>query len=156
MSKDQDKQPKLKDFEVETVFEDRPYERHAFTVSIYGNEYKGHFHDEKIHWLHPQPKQILGEIKLEGVEKSIHKLMREQGISSEIEDFEIEKVFENQMHERYQFTLQVFGEEFKGFVHDGEVQWFQPQPMQKLKDKHVLAIESEVQHMVKEYEGGSV
>ncbi|MBS4199215.1 hypothetical protein KHA93_06045 [Bacillus sp. FJAT-49732] len=51
--------------------------------------------------------------------------------------------------------MQVFGEEFKGFVHEGEIQWFHPYPKQKLEDGHVFAIESEVHKMVEEHESDS-
>ena len=27
------------------------------------NEFKGHFHDGEITWMHPYPKQIIGEEK---------------------------------------------------------------------------------------------
>ncbi len=156
MTNDKDKKPELKNFEVETAFEDSAHERHVFTVTINGNEYKGHFHDEKIHWFHPHPQQTLDEVKLKKVETSIHKLLNKHGVSSGIEEFEIDKAFEDRMHERYQFTLQVFGEEFKGFVHEEEIQWFHPHPKQRLEDEHVQAIESDVQKMVDKHESDRV
>ncbi|MFJ7976676.1 hypothetical protein JNUCC23_09695 [Peribacillus sp. JNUCC 23] len=134
----------IKDFEVETVFEDRVYQRHAFTFKIQEDVFKGHFHKDEIQWLHPHPKQMIGEGKVEIIENTIYELMSQYGVSSGIKDFEIIPAFEDRLHERQQFTLQVQGDEYKGFVHEGEIQWFHPQPMQKLEDDHVQAIESEI------------
>ncbi|MBA9027480.1 hypothetical protein [Peribacillus huizhouensis] len=138
----------IQDFEVETVFENRVHQRHAFSFKIHGDEFKGHFHNDDIQWLHPHPKQMIGEEKLEIIENKIYELMSQYGISSGIKDFEIIQAFEDRLHERQQFTLQVQGEEYKGFVHEGEIQWFHPQPMQKLEDDHVQAIELEIHEKV--------
>lgn len=155
MTKNEDKNIEPKNFEVETVFKDSAHERHAFTVSIKGKEYKGHFHGEKIHWFHPHPQQTIEESNLKKVETSIYKLLNNHGISSGIEELELKKAFEDRIHERYQFTLQVFGEEFKGLLHEGEIQWFHPHPKQKLEDKHVVTIESEVQKMMEQHQRGN-
>ena len=64
MPEDKNAKPELEDFEVETVFENRVHERHAFTFKVQGEEFKGHFHEDEIHWLHPHPKQMIGEKKL--------------------------------------------------------------------------------------------
>lgn len=140
--------PELKDFKVETVFEDRIHERHAFTFKVDGDEFKGHFYEDEIQWLHPHPKQMIGESKVDAIESTIYELMRQHGISSGIKDFEITPAFEDRIHERRQFTLQVQGEEFKGFVHEGEIQWFHPQPKQKLDEDHVEAIEAEIHEKI--------
>ena len=58
------------------------------------------------------------------------------------------QAFEDRPHERRQVILKVHGEEFKGFVHEGEIQWFHPHPHQKLKDEHVEAIETEIHEKV--------
>lgn len=150
MSEDNHTKPKIKDFEVETVFENRIHERYAFTFKVEGNEFKGHFHEDEIQWLHPHPKQIVGEYKIEAIESTIYDLMRQYGISGGMQDFELKPVFEDRMYERQQFTLQIQGEEYKGFVHEGEIQWFHPQPHQKLDDSYVQVIESEIHEKVAE------
>ncbi|MBM4765425.1 hypothetical protein [Bacillus sp. B15-48] len=144
--------PEIKDFEVETVFEDRVHERYAFTLKVDGNEFKGHFYEDEIQWLHPQPQQMIGENEITVIENSVYDLMRQNGLSSGIQDFELKPAFEDRIHERQQFTLQVQGEEFKGFVHDGEIQWFHPHPQQKLDDEHVQVIESEIHDKLAEEE----
>ena len=144
MPEENNAKPILKDFEVEPVFKNRVHERYAFTFKIHGDEFKGHFHEDEIQWLHPHPKQMIGENEIETIEKTIYELMGQYGISSGINDLELKPAFEDRIHERQQFTLQVQGEEFKGFVHKGEIQWFHPHPKQKLEDEHVQAIESEV------------
>ncbi|KMY48538.1 hypothetical protein [Peribacillus loiseleuriae] len=150
MTKENEQQLKVKDFEVEPILVDHPpiHKRHAFSFTVEGDEFKGHFHDGEIQWMHPEPKQMIGEEKADAIENKIHELLRQYGISNPIKDIEIEQVFEGKPHERHQFILKVDGEEFKGFVHEGEIQWFQPHPKQKLKDEHVEAIETEIHEKV--------
>ncbi|MFJ7729645.1 hypothetical protein ACIQXV_26535 [Neobacillus sp. NPDC097160] len=152
MSEDKSESHKVKDFEVEKVFEDRVHERYAFTFKVKGNEFKGHFYDDEIHWLHPHPKQMIDESKVTAIESTIHDLMAQHGIASPIKDFELTHIFEESIHERHQFTLQVQGEQFKGFDHEGEIQWFHPQPKQKLEEEQVEAIESEIHEKIAEHE----
>ncbi|MBS4178439.1 hypothetical protein [Lederbergia citrea] len=140
--------PVLENFEVEKVFEGRVHERHAFTFKVQGAEFKGYFHEDEIQWLHPHPNQIIDESKVETIESTIYELMGKYGISSGIKDLKVEKAFEGRIHERQQFTLKVQGEEYKGFVHQGEIQWFHPQPQQNLEDNHVESIESEIHEKI--------
>lgn len=141
-------EPVLEDFAVESVFEDRVHERYAFTFKVDGGEFKGYFHENEIQWLHPHPKQMIGEEKVDAIESVIYKLMKEYGISSDANELEVKPVFENKAYERYQFTLKVQGEKYKGFVHESEIQWFHPQPSQKLEDQQVEAIEAEIHEKV--------
>ncbi|HEY4554608.1 MAG TPA: hypothetical protein VIG80_15550 [Bacillaceae bacterium] len=154
MSEKMNDEPVLDDFEIDTVFEDRVYQRYAFTFKIDGDEFKGHFHEDDIQWLHPHPKQMVGEEKIDAIESMIHKLMKQYGISSAVHNLEVKPAFEDRVHERHQFTLQVQGEEFKGFVHEGEIQWFHPQPKQKLEEEQIQAIESQIHEKVAEHEKG--
>jgi len=144
-------EPVLKDFEVKSVFEDRIYERYAFTFKIEEHEFKGHFHKDKIHWLHPHPKQIIGEEKIAAIESVIYKLMAQYGITSEAKELEVKPVFEDKAYKRHQFSLKVQGEQYKGFVHEDEIQWFHPQPKQKLEDEKVQAIEAEIHEKFADY-----
>lgn len=151
MSEKNNDEPVLENFEVEPVFENRFYERFAFTFKIEGDEFKGHFHENKIQWLHPHPKQMVGEEEIDAIESTIYALMRQYGISSGVNDLEVKPAFEDRVYERHQFTLQVHGEEFKGFVHEGEIQWFHPQPKQKLEEEHVQAIENEIHEKIADH-----
>ncbi|OCA85035.1 hypothetical protein [Pseudobacillus wudalianchiensis] len=144
-------EPVLEDFEVETVFPNRVHERYSFTFKIEEDEFKGYFHEDTIQWMHPHPQQIVSKEEMAAIESTIYELMRQHGISSRVEDLEIKPAFEDEVHERHQFTLQVQGEEFKGFVHEGEIQWFHPQPQQKLEDKHVEAIENEIHEKIADH-----
>ncbi|KKK38965.1 hypothetical protein WQ57_06365 [Mesobacillus campisalis] len=154
MPKDNNEKPVIKNFEVDTVFEDRVHERYAFTFKVKNNEYKGYFHENGIQWHHPHPKQMLGDEQMEAIESKIHYLMRQNGISSEagIEDLEFKPAFEDRMYERQQFTLKIHGEEYRALLNKGEIQWFHPKPHQKLEDEHVQAIETEIHKKAAEKE----
>lgn len=152
MTEDKKTQPELEDFEVETLFENRMHERLAFTFKVDDEEFKGHYHNDEIFWLNPHPKQMLGEREVEQIESTIYSLMRQYGISKEIEDIKIKSMFEDTIHERHQFSLQVEGENYKGFVHKGEIQWFNPQPQQNLDDHLVQVMESEIHEKVAQHE----
>ena len=145
MTKENEEQQEVKNFEVEQILGDHPiHKRYAFSFTVEGDEFKGHFHEGEITWMHPYPKQIIGEEEVDVIENKIHELLGQHGISSGIKDIEMKQVFEGRPHERRQFILKVQGDEFKGFVHEGEIQWFHPHPKQKLKDEHVEAIETEI------------
>jgi hypothetical protein len=145
MAKKSEEQPEIQDFEVEQILGDHPaHKRHEFSFTVDGDEFKGHFREGEITWMHPYPKQIIGEEKVDKIENEIQKLLGQHGISNWINDIEMKPVFEDRPHERRQVILKVQGDEFKGFVHEGEIQWFHPHPKQKLKDEHVEAIEKEI------------
>lgn len=154
MTKKNEEQPEVKDFEVEQILGGHPiHKRHAFSFTVEGDEFKGHFNEGEIEWMHPHPKQMIGEEKVEKIENKIHELLRQYGVSSQIKDIDIEQVFEGKPHERHQFILKVHGDEseFEGFVHEGKIQWFHPHPKQKLKDEHVEAIETEIHEKVDDH-----
>ena len=138
-------QPKVKNFEVEPMLSHHPvHNRHEFTFTVDGDEYRGHFHEDDITWMHPYPSQTLGEEKQKKIENKIHELLGQHGISSGIQDIEITQAFEDRPHERRQVTFKVDGDEYRGFVHNGDIQWFHPQPKHKLNEKHIEAIEAEI------------
>ena len=148
MPEENNNEPVMENFEIEPVFENRVHERYAFTFKIEGDEFKGHFHEDDIQWLHPHPKQMIGEEKVDAIESTIYELMRQYGISSGAKELEVKPAFEDSVHERYQFTLQVEGEEYKGFVHESQIQWFHPQLGQKLEEEHIQAIETEIHEKI--------
>lgn len=135
----------VRNFEVEQILSGHPiHKRHEFSFNVDGDEFKGHFHEGEITWMHPYPKQIIGEEKETKIENTIRELLGEHGISSWMNEIEMKRAFEDKLHERRQVTLKVQGQEFRGFVHEGEIHWFHPQPKQKLKEGHVEAIETEI------------
>lgn len=154
MMDEEDKdQSRIENFKVESVFEDRVHERYAFTFTVEDHALKGHFHENQIQWLHPHPKQLIEEEKVDAIESVIYKLMVEYGISTDTEakELEIKPVFKDKAYKRHQFTLKVDGEQFKGFVHESEIKWFHPQPKQKLEDEKVEAIETEIHEKLAEF-----
>ncbi|WP_142826283.1 hypothetical protein [Planococcus soli] len=152
MFKEEQDEPLLENFEVTSVFEERVYERYEFTFKVENHEFKGHYYENKIQWLHPHPKQLIGEEKVGAIESVIHKLMVQYGISSETKELEVKPVFEDKAYKRLQFSLNVQGEQYKGFIHEDEIQWFHPQPKQKLKEEQMEAIEAEIQGKLVDYQ----
>ncbi|KAB2329739.1 hypothetical protein F7731_21585 [Cytobacillus depressus] len=69
-----------------------------------------------------------------------------------LSNFNIEKtLFKNQFSERYQFVLNHKGKNLKGLYHNGEIMWFNPQPINYLKEKHLDKIESKVHKKMKKH-----
>jgi hypothetical protein len=60
------------------------------------------------------------------------------------ENLEVEKIFEDQVHERHKFKLSIQGDDYSGIYHKGEVQWFHPQPRNNFEDNHIDEIESSI------------
>lgn len=144
--------PIVDNFEVKHVYKERTYERHQFTFSIDGKEYKGDFHEGEIQWLHPHPQQDLSEEQLNWIEDEVHRLLGEHGVKElEDEDIDITSMFDKQTHEAHQFKLTILGDEFKGIVRGGRLEWFHPKPRRKLEDAHVEKIEEKVHEKVKEH-----
>ncbi|MEH7254833.1 hypothetical protein V7111_22245, partial [Neobacillus niacini] len=117
MTKENLEHPEVRNFEVEQILSGHPiHKRHEFSFTVDGDEFKGHFHEGEITWMHPNPKQILGEEKEAKIENKIRELLGKSGISGWINDIEMKQVFEDRPHERRQVILKVQGQEFKGFV----------------------------------------
>ncbi|GAA0133917.1 hypothetical protein YSY43_07570 [Paenibacillus sp. YSY-4.3] len=151
MTEEMNMHPELEDFHVEAMFENHTHELLEFTFKVEGEEFKGHFHGDEIIWFNPHPKQTMDESRVERIESAIHSLIKHHGVSKEIQDFEkIKPLFEDTAHERKQFSLQMQGDEYKGFVHRGEVHWFHPQPHQKLEDGAIRVLESEIHEKVQQ------
>ncbi len=138
-------------FEVKTLYEDRTYERHQFSFSIDGKEYKGDYHEDEIHWLHPHPKQDLDSKQLEWVEKEVHRLLSDHDVIEDVEGIEVKPILEEHSRDAHQFKLTINGEEFKGMVHDGELEWFHPKPRRKMKDEHVKKVEKKVHEKMRQH-----
>ncbi|WP_428912323.1 hypothetical protein [Niallia sp. Krafla_26] len=69
------------------------------------------------------------------------------------EHIEVGKMFEDQKHERHKFKVSIQGDEYNGILHNGEVQWFNPQPRKKLEDEHVDHVESSIhEHLMNNLE----
>lgn len=143
---------KIEDFEVEKVFENRLHERLAFTFKVKEQEFKGHYHNNEIQWLNPSPIQMLDENTVERIEATVHSFMQHYLVLNDIQEIEITPVFEDTPHERHKVSIHVQGEEYKGLVHNGEIQWFHPQPLQNLDKDTVQALETEIQEKVEQHE----
>lgn len=63
----------------------RTYERHQFSLSIDGKEYKGNYHEGAINWLHPHPKQDVGIEQLDQLEDNVHQMLEYHGVKEEVE-----------------------------------------------------------------------
>lgn len=153
MTEDMNPLPELEVFQVEAMFENHAHELLEFTFKVDGEEFKGHFHGDEIIWFNPHPKQTMDESRVKRIESAIYSLIRHHGVSNDIQDFEkIKPLFEDTPHERKQFSLQMQGNEYKGFVHKGEVHWFHPQPHQKLDDEVLEVLESKIHEKVVQHE----
>ena len=81
MSKQNAKESEVKNFKNEKMLSDHPkHNRHVFSLTVDENEFKGHFHESEITWMHPHPKQMYGEEEVEAIEQIIHELLSEHGI----------------------------------------------------------------------------
>jgi len=65
--------------------------------------------------------------------------------------FEIEPLFEGQVHERFQFKFKFEGNDYRGFVEEGDIRWFNPPPHEFLEEKRMDIIESKVQELMSDY-----
>lgn len=65
-----------------------------------------------------------------------------------VDNFEVEPIFEDRQHERHQFKLVIDGRKYKGDYIDGEIQWLNPHPKQKVGEEEVKAIEAEVHYLL--------
>lgn len=142
--------PLVDNFEVESKFEDRQHERHQFKLVIDGKYYKGDYHDGQIQWLNPHPQQNLDENKLHAIENEVYALLGERGLTDDTKDLEIEPIENNQSRKLHMFKLKIQGEEYKGTFQNGEIEWFHPKPVRKLKEERVEKIEEKVQEKMKE------
>lgn len=66
----------FQNFEVKPMFEDQIHERHQFTLSIEGNDYRGIFHEGNIHWFHPHPANQFEEGHLDAIEAKVSDMMQ--------------------------------------------------------------------------------
>lgn len=60
------------------------------------------------------------------------------------DNFEVKHLFEDQVHERHQFQLNIAGDSYQGIFHEGEIKWFHPQPHNKLDEDHLQQVEEKV------------
>lgn len=139
------------DFEVDSKFKNRPHERHEFKLTINGREYKGDYHNGKIDWLNPHPKENVDPDELQAVETEIHDLLSEHGIEEDADDMEVEPMLTGQSRKLPMFKLKLNGEEFKGTILNGEITWFHPKPGRKLNEERVGKVEEKVQEKMKNH-----
>ncbi|MBM7600618.1 molybdenum cofactor biosynthesis enzyme MoaA [Virgibacillus halotolerans] len=143
----------VENFEVGVVYPLRTYERHQFSFSIDGKEYKGDYHNEIIEWLNPHPKQVVDEGQLNLIEAEVYQMLGYHGVKDDIEDIEIGRML-NKAHfcsDAHRFKLRTQGEEFKGVFRDDNIDWFYPKPQGKLKHDKIEELEKTVHQKVKEH-----
>ncbi|WP_318616417.1 DUF5342 family protein [Sporosarcina sp. YIM B06819] len=59
--------------------------------------------------------------------------------------FHIKKaLFQNQIHERLSFSVNYKGNDYQGLYHEGVINWFNPQPFNKIGAKQLKQIESNI------------
>lgn len=143
--------PLVDNFDVEPVYQERTYGRHQFSFSIDGKEYKGDYHDGKIQWLNPHPKQDVGEEHLNWIEAKVHKMLGDHGVKDNMEAIEVKPMLKDHSREAHQFKLRIQGEEYKGIFRDENIEWFHPKPRRKLENEHVEKVEKKVHEKVKEH-----
>ncbi|WP_338469737.1 DUF5342 family protein [Niallia sp. XMNu-256] len=132
-------------FEIEkTMFEGQVHERYQFVINCEECIYKGLYHNNgDITWFHPQPQNDMAEEYLIDIEKKVHEKMQDP--FSLVNNFNIEKkMFEGQIHERYQFSFSYEENQYKGIYHDGDISWFHPHPLNDLEKENLTNIEEEV------------
>jgi Family of unknown function (DUF5342) len=130
----------IQDFKVKRLFKNQVHERQQFTLKLEGDTYQGIFHNEDIQWFHPQPENNLKEKDLQDLESKVYDLMKKHAH----QDFKVKPLFEDQVHERHQFTLNFEGDHYHGIFHDEEIQWFHPQPENNLEEEDLQDLESKV------------
>ncbi|SDY10092.1 hypothetical protein [Salimicrobium album] len=68
------------------------------------------------------------------------------------DDFNVEKVYKERVHERQRFSFSLDGKEFKGNFYDNEIQWLHPHPKQDVDPDQLEWIEGEVHRLLNEEE----
>lgn len=68
-----------------------------------------------------------------------------------VENFEVNHLFEGQVHEHPHFSVDIQGHEYKGMLNAGEISWYHPHPQQKFEDEHLDKIESQVHDLMSDY-----
>ncbi|MEK3886342.1 hypothetical protein [Bacillus sp. FSL K6-3431] len=60
------------------------------------------------------------------------------------QNIEVKTLFEDQIHERHQFTLNIEGHIYQGIFHDEKIQWFHPHPKSILEGTDLEVVESKI------------
>ncbi|MGF9976490.1 DUF5342 family protein [Viridibacillus arvi] len=66
-----------------------------------------------------------------------------------LQNFEVIKpLCEGQVNERFQFKINIEGNDYRGIFHDREVQWFHPQPHSKIEKDDLNFVEAKVHNLM--------
>ncbi|KOO49933.1 DUF5342 family protein [Viridibacillus arvi] len=66
-----------------------------------------------------------------------------------LQNFEVIKpLCEGQVNERFQFKINIEGNDYRGIFHDREVQWFHPQPHSKIEKDEFNFVEAKVHNLM--------
>ena len=60
----------------------------------------------------------------------------------------ITPLFEGQANECFQFKLNIEGNDYRGIFYNEEVQWFQPQPFNKIEKDDLDFVEANVHNLM--------
>ncbi|GAB4074082.1 hypothetical protein GCM10028778_15850 [Barrientosiimonas marina] len=124
-----------KDFDVKTIFKGRPHERQQFSILLDGKEYRGHYTDNEIQWMHPHPIQDVDQDQVDWLEKELHQLLEGDKKLQHADDVEIESVMKGPAHVSHYFKLNIGGEIFRGMIFNGVLHWYRPDPLDKLSEE---------------------
>lgn len=65
-----------------------------------------------------------------------------------VDNFEVEKKYENRQHERHQFKLVLHDRAYKGDYFDEEIHWLNPHPKQDVSEEELRAVEEEIHKLL--------
>lgn len=66
-----------------------------------------------------------------------------------LQNFEVIKpLCEGQVNERFQFKINIEGNDYRGIFYDREVQWFHPQPHSKIGKVDLNYVEANVHNLM--------
>ncbi|WP_438350537.1 DUF5342 family protein [Paenibacillus sp. FA6] len=65
--------------------------------------------------------------------------------------FEVKPLFEDQIHERHQFSVYLEGSDYNGLYHEGEISWFNPQPQHILEEQLIVLVEAEIHRRMQDH-----
>ncbi|HJF31218.1 MAG TPA: YheE family protein [Sporosarcina psychrophila] len=69
-----------------------------------------------------------------------------------LKQFQITKaLFQNQVNERFSFSLNYKGNDFQGIYHEGVINWFNPHPLNKIEKEQLGQVESSVADNMHKY-----
>ncbi|MEH7249978.1 hypothetical protein V7114_24830 [Neobacillus niacini] len=134
----------LQEFKVKPMFKNQYHEGNQFTLKFKDNIYQGIFRNREIMWFYPVPHHKYEKKVVQKIELKVNELMTSQAYHG----LKVKPLFEDQFHERHQFTLNIEEDYYQGIYYKGKIQWFHPQPNTKLEEKDLRDLEDRVYNMM--------